>query len=234
MCPTPVSVSGDGAGQVTTGSVTDRAGNTATVTTTVSVDRTGPVVTVTGIGSGVFTTGTAPTVGCTATDSLSGLAGACTITGASNPGALGAHTVTVTATDKAGNTTTTTATWQVVYSWSGWQQPVNDTAHQDATASVFKAGSTIPLKFNLTDANGTTVTPGSAPVFLAPIQLGPTTAPVNDTGTTAPADSGTVFKATSGSWQYNWKTTGLTAGYFYKVGVRLDDGTVHYVIIALR
>jgi hypothetical protein len=227
-------VTTDTASQTVTGTVTDKAGNTAVASVTVKVDSTKPTVAVTGVTSATYTVGSAPTPSCAASDALSGLSGACAVTGASNPGAVGAHTATATATDSAGNTTTVTASWSVVYMWSGWLQPVNDTAHQGAAASVFKIGSTVPLKFNLTDVNGAAVSAASAPLWLAPVQLGAVADPINDTGVTAAPDSGQTYRNNGGTWMYNWSTKGLSSGFYYRVGALLPDGTTHYVIIALR
>ena len=37
-----------------------------------------------------------------------------------------------------------------------------------------------------------------------------------------------------GHYQYNWSTKGLQAGYYYRIGAKLDDGTTEYVYIGLR
>ena len=60
---------------------------------------------------------------------------------------MGTFTYTATATDKAGNTTTVTGTYKVIYRFDGFLQPINDTAHQvGVSTSVFKAGSTVPVE----------------------------------------------------------------------------------------
>ena len=35
-------------------------------------------------------------------------------------------------------------------------------------------------------------------------------------------------------YHYNWKTEKSQAGYYWRVGVALDDGKTYYVNIALR
>ena len=60
---------------------------------------------------------------------------------------MGEYTVTATATDKAGNTATDTVKYRVIYKWDGFRQPITDTAHDQGAVSVFKAGSTIPVKY---------------------------------------------------------------------------------------
>ena len=47
-----------------------------------------------------------------------------------------------------------------VYRFDGFLQPINDTAHQVGTStSIFKAGSTVPVKLVLKDAAGNLVQP---------------------------------------------------------------------------
>ena len=53
----------------------------------------------------------------------------------------------------------------MLYAWDGFLQPINDTAHDLGTMSRFKAGQTIPAKFDLKDANGVTVTQTVNPMF---------------------------------------------------------------------
>jgi hypothetical protein len=83
---------------------------------------------------------------------------------------VGTFNWTATATDTAGNKGTQSGTYKVVYKFSGFLQPINDTAHQTGlTTSVFKAGSTIPVKFQLKNAAGTAVQSATAPVWLTPV-----------------------------------------------------------------
>jgi hypothetical protein len=44
VCPDPVTLTSEGAGQVVTGQATDRAGNTATASVTVNIDKTAPTI----------------------------------------------------------------------------------------------------------------------------------------------------------------------------------------------
>ena len=64
--------------------------------------------------------------------------------------AVGSTTVTCNATDDAGNNATpTTFKVNVAYAWSNFLQPINVTG----TQSIFKMGSTVPVKFNPTGAS---------------------------------------------------------------------------------
>ena len=58
---------------------------------------------------------------------------------------------------------------------------------------------------------------------------------MNETAYAASPDSGSDYRydATAQQWIYNWKT-GSTAGNYWRIGVRLDDGQTYYVNIGLR
>ncbi len=43
-----------------------------------------------------------------------------------------------------------------------------------------------------------------------------------------------TFSLNNGQYQYNWSTKGLKAGYYYRIGAKLDDGTTAYVYIGLK
>jgi hypothetical protein len=109
-CPSPVTVSADGANQVVSGSAVDRAGNAASASVTVSLDSTPPAIALTAPSS-VFT----PTIALAgvATDGVSGVesvlcnGGAATVVGDSFSCivalAEGPNTVQTVASDRAGN-----------------------------------------------------------------------------------------------------------------------------------
>jgi Bacterial Ig-like domain/Bacterial Ig domain len=145
-------ISAEGANQsfTNTGSCTDKAGNTAdsATVTGINIDKTPPVVTLVGGGLadwGVYYYGFVPAgpTGCTADTAISGPDGACTVSGYST--AIGAQVVTGSATDKAGNTGTSSLHYSVNrWTLTGFYQPVSMT-----TLNTVKGGSTVPLKFNV-------------------------------------------------------------------------------------
>jgi hypothetical protein len=199
-------------------------------------DTTPPELAINGVTNGAkYPLGSAPTATCAASDAGSGLAGPCEIgVAGGNANGVGTFTVTATATDRAGNTATRTVQYRIVYRWSGLSQPVDDPAGGATSVSVFKAGSTVPAKFTLTGPDGTTIQPVSAPVWLTPVRGGPTTLPVDETVYNLPSDSGSTYRLADGHWQYNWRTDPQQAGYYWRIGVQLDDGETHTVTIALR
>jgi hypothetical protein len=170
---------------------------------------------------------------------LSGLAG-CTLvtsgTGLTSANGVGDYVYTFTATDKAGNTATKTVTLHVGYRWSGFLQPLTNTAHDLGTASVFNAGSTIPVKFQLSNASGAVVQAPVMPVWRAPVDLGPATTAGTATATSGAATVGGSFKWDSTAQQYvfTWQTPKTGAGHYYRIGVQLDSGDVYTTLIALK
>ncbi|MDP9374542.1 MAG: PxKF domain-containing protein [Chloroflexota bacterium] len=240
-CPADVMLNTDGANQSATGTAVDKAGNASQPTTVsgINIDSVKPVITLNGIAAGgVYTLGAVPAATCNATDSGSGLAGTCAVTvsgGTAN--GVGTFTYTATATDQAGNTTTQTGSYKVIYRWDGFLQPINDTAHQVGTStSIFKAASTVPAKFQLKKADGTLVQATTAPEWLTPAKGSATTATVDETLYSDPATSGSTYRwdSTSQQYVYNWGTAKNQAGYYWRIGVKLDDGQIYHVNLGLR
>jgi hypothetical protein len=238
-CPADVVLSTDGANQSIPGTATDKADNTASTTVTgINIDSIKPDISLNGIANGgIYTLGAVPMATCTASDGDSGVASCkVTVTGG-QPNGVGSFSFSATATDKAGNTTTQPGSYKVIYRWDGFQQPINDTAHQiDQAVSIFKGGSTVPVKFQLKKADGTVVQANSLPQWLNPAKGSPTTASVDEIVYSDPATAGGTYKwdSTAQQYAYNWSTKGSTVGYFYRVGVTLDDGQTYYVNLGLR
>ncbi|QNN53140.1 PxKF domain-containing protein [Nocardioides mesophilus] len=237
-CPDPVVLSDNGANSAS-GTVTDQAGNTASATVSgINIDQEKPTLTAANVNvaDGKFTLGSVPKATCTARDEVSGI-DSCTVTvtgGTAN--GVGTFSWTATAKDKAGNTTTITGSYTVIYRFDGFLQPINDTAHQVGTStSVFKAGSTVPAKFQLKRADGSVVQATVAPVWLTPLKGSAMSVPVDETVYTVSVDSGSSYRydATAQQYIYNWKTPS-TGGNYYRIGVRFDDGQTYYVNIGLR
>jgi large repetitive protein len=237
-CPADTVVKGEGNNLSATASVTDNAGNQQSGTVGgIKIDRTAPNVTVNGIADGsTYTLGAVPTPSCVAVDPLSGTAGCTGTRNGGNSNGVGSFTYTATATDSAGNTTTTEAvTYRVVYAFSGFKEPIDAPGHtSSAPTSIFKAGSTVPVKFDLRRADGSLVQPVTAPQWITPVKVSSVSAPVDESVYNDAATTGESYKAADGGWHYNWSTKGVAAGNVYKIGVRLDDGTTQTVYIGLK
>jgi hypothetical protein len=105
-------------------------------------------------------------------------------------------------------------------------------------SQIFKAGSTVPVKFQLKKADGTPIRANSDPKWITPLKGSPTTEAIDEITYTGSATDGGTFRwdATSQQYIYNWNTKSLTtpAGFYYRIGVTLDDGSTHHVNVGLR
>src|SRR5262249_12386450 len=136
-------ISSEGANQSTTRTCTDNAGNTASDTQTgINIDLTAPTL-APSVSPNPIILGGSATVSAGAADALSGLVSqSC---GAPDPTSAGTKTVPCPAADNAGNSASKSVTYQVVYNWSGFFQPVDNLP----TVNSAKAGQAIPVKFSL-------------------------------------------------------------------------------------
>ncbi|WP_414858838.1 immunoglobulin-like domain-containing protein, partial [Paenibacillus sp. Soil787] len=116
-----------------------------------NVDSTAPTIMVSGSNSLTAYLGSTYTdAGATATDNVDGdVTSSIVTTGTVDTSKEGIYSITYGVQDHAGNTAIATRTVQVinVYKFSGILQPINLDG-----SSVFKQGSTVPVKFQLTDA----------------------------------------------------------------------------------
>ena len=234
-----------GHGDSATGHAVDRADNSDSTTYgPAKVDGDAPTITLDGVqNDGVYFLGAVPAKTCAAVDvGASGLDGTCELSATGGlANGVGTWSFTATAKDKAGNVATRTGTYKVryrvVYDTAFWLQPINDTAHTTSTTtSVFKAGSTVPAKFRLTDASGKPIQANTPPAWVNPVKGSATTAAVDETVYTDPAMSGSLFtwSATDQHYGYNWGSPKNGAGFYWRIGVKLDDGTMQAVNIGLR
>ncbi|HLN61815.1 MAG TPA: hypothetical protein VK464_09710, partial [Symbiobacteriaceae bacterium] len=119
-CSDAITLTDEGRGQRVTGTATDNAGNTASITVSgINIDRTAPVVTFTGARTyGVDET---VSITCTASDALAGLVeNPCAAPLAAGPAhtfGVGTHSLTVSAEDKAGNRTEVSVEFTVMVTY---------------------------------------------------------------------------------------------------------------------
>lgn len=124
-----------------------------------------------------------------------------------------------------------------LYPWEGFLQPINDSAYQSSQkSSVFKSGSTIPVKFQLKGSDGTPVQASTAPQWLPPEKIGPMSSVVDEPIYSISGTGGTEYKwdETAQQYIYNWNTKGFAKGYWYEIYAKLDDGSTHSVVVGLR
>ena len=131
-----------------------------------------------------------------------------------------------------------TGSYRVVYAFSGFMQPINDTSHMLSTnpdVSTFKAASTVPVKFQLTNASGAPIQALSAQ-WVTPSKGAATTQAVDETVYTDQPTTGALYRwdSTAQQYIYNWGTAKNQSGFYWRLGVKLDDNQTYYVNISLR
>lgn len=229
-CSGPATVTTEGSGQVIAGSAMDIAGNSQVASVTLNIDKTPPAVNITGVTNGAtYTLGCAPTANFTATDTLSGVATSNGSLTGGNANGVGGFTYTANATDVAGNSITQAANYSVAYNFIGFLQPINNDG-----SSIFKLGSAIPIKYQLTDCNGVAITTvvGTLSIFkITDAVLGIVEEVTVDS--TGAANTDNLFRYSAPNYIYNLDTKPYTSGT-YRLQATLDDGTVHTVIISLK
>ena len=99
-------------------------------------------------------------------------------------------------------------------------------------SSIFKLGSTIPVKFQLRDAAGNFVTNAVAKLYLTKIDNAVEGSELEAVSTSA-ASTGNLFRCADNQYIFNLGTKSLTAGT-WRLTIVLDDGTSRYVDISLR
>ena len=217
-------VTSDTAGTTFTCSATDEAGNSGSRDATVKRDATAPVLTLVGgpADAATYDFGDVPAPStCTATDETSGLAAPCSV----SPGgtAVGGGTQSATVTDRAGNVSTDTRRYTVAaWGLDGFYKPVSVGS---AVVNTVKAGSTVPLKFNVLKG-GVPMTSGIGAVFSAR-KVGcdgtDVANAVEEFGTTGATTL--RYDALAGQWVQNWATPSAGKGSCYRVSMTTADGS---------
>jgi hypothetical protein len=232
--PWTASTTSEGSGvTVSSGSVTDLAGNTAT-----SIDSAGFNVDLsdpTGVAfSGTIADGASYYFGsvpaastCSANDAISGLAG-CVVSGYST--AVGAHTLTATATDNAGRTATAELTYSVLaWTLSGFYQPVD----MGGIWNTVRGGSTVPLKFEI--FAGTTELTDLDAVRTFNVNRVSCSNSATEAAIEMTTTGGTSLRydAVGGQFVQNWQTL-KQSGSCYSVTMATQDGSALTAWFKLR
>jgi hypothetical protein len=210
----------DGTGLTVGGSCTDNAGNTSSGTSaTFNFDDTNPVVSLVGgpANGGTYYFGFVPAAPtCSASDALSGIDGSCSVSGYSN--AVGGHTVTATATDKAGNTSSSSVSYTVsAWTLKGFYAPVDMGIH-----NLVKGGATVPLKFEIFAGPTELTNTGYIQTFTQKISC--TAGAGDDIEQYATGGTSLRYDTTSGQFIFNWQTV-KSAGSCYRVTMKALDGS---------
>ena len=205
----------------------DPAGNCASGTISLSIDRTAPSVSVKGVEDGaVYSLGSVPTASCIASDLTSGLVSdAVLVVSGGNGDGTGTFTAVCSAVDVAGNEAAASATYQVHYAvpGGGFQGNVD----QPPSLNTGKAGRTYAVQWQLQDGSGAYVSSLDVVVsetYKSVDCLAFAGDPSDGLVALTSGSSGLRYDATTDSYVYNWRTPS-TPGC-YKFFVILSDGNV--------
>jgi hypothetical protein len=210
--------------KIASGACEDQVGNSNSGIDSAAfkIDLMSPSVTVTGVANGAtYTLGQVPAAGCNTSDGLSGVK--ISAAESSSGGPLGSVTVTCSgAEDVAGNTNSASATYNVVYAWNGFFQPIDN----NGVYNQVNAGRTIPAKWSLGGNQGLDILAAGSP---SSVQVTcPSSAPVDALEETSTATvSGLKYDPSADQYIYNWTTLKTYAGTCRRFTVKLADDTVH-------
>ena len=114
-----------------------------------------------------------------------------------------------------------------VYQFSGFREPITTGA-----LNTVKAGSTVPVKWRLTDGNDSAVADPASFVGLTAVLTACGTGLVDDVIEATSTNTGLQYKG-NGEWQYNWKTPKGATGC-RQLRLTLGDGSVHTSAFAFK
>lgn len=140
---------------------------------------------------------------------------------------VGTTTVSATATDAAGNSSTCAFTVTVLHNFTGFFPPVGNLP----TMNTVNAGRAIPVKFSLSGNKGLNIFASGYPASgVIACNSSDPTAEVSETVTAGGSS------LTFGGDQYNyvWKTEGSWAGTCRQLVVKLNDGSEHRANFSFR
>jgi len=213
----------------------DSSGNTVSGSFTVAVrDSTPPAISVNSPLERTYLLNQSVASSYTCTDNASGVQnciGSVPNGGHVNTASLGLQSFVVTASDFAGNSNSVTKSYSVSYAGGGTclgapghqiLQPIN----ADGT-SVFKRGSSVPVKFRVCDGTGESIgTPGVVTDFrLVRTVAGTASLAVNEPVDSTTPDATFRWSATDRQWIFNISTKALSANVTYVYLVTLNDGS---------
>ncbi|MDQ1639500.1 MAG: hypothetical protein QOF62_2839 [Pyrinomonadaceae bacterium] len=218
-----------------TWSATDGSNNTTTATQTVTViDNTPPTiscpanVTVYLPLNSTATSRTVTYAAATASDNCPGT----TIAYSNASGSVfpvGPTTVTVTATDASGNSSSCQFTVTVLYNFTGFFSPIDN----PPIINSMKAGQAAPVKFSLSGNKGLNIFASNSPSSVqVSCQSG---AVISEVSETVNAGSSSLsYNATSDQYNYVWKTDSSWKNTCRQLSVTLNDGSTHIATFSFK
>ncbi|MCL9971872.1 MAG: PxKF domain-containing protein, partial [Candidatus Pacebacteria bacterium] len=160
----------------------------------------------------------------------------CTTT-ATSSSPVGVYTITCTVgtlqSDYYTFDTFVAGTLTINYTFKGFLKPINNSV---LNPSIFKAGTVVPVKFELLNAEGESIQATNPPEWVEPVQGEPLAAKRNEKKRSKKPTRGGLYewRPKQQNYQYNWDTKGYEPGYWYEVSVKLDDGTIKTIMIGLK
>lgn len=118
---------------------------------------------------------------------------------------------------------------EIVDYFNGFLPPINNDG-----SSIFKLGSTVPVKFQLRDVNGNFISTAVAKIFVSKVSNNVVGTDLEASSTSA-ATTGNLFRydPTGNQYIFNLSTKSLTKGT-WQIKVVIDDGVTRTVNISLR
>ena len=114
-----------------------------------------------------------------------------------------------------------------IYQFGGFREPVTA-----GVVNTVKAGSTVPVKWRITDANGNPVSDPASFVGLVAAVTTCATGLTEDAIETTSSNTGLQYLG-NGVWQFNWKTPKTSTGC-RQLRLTLADGSVHTAAFAFK
>jgi hypothetical protein len=217
--PSDVILTQEGVGLSASATAVDNAGNSTEVTVgDINIDKTTPVVEISGItdGASYFIGNTIPQINYTATDSLSEIDQVVADYVSENRN-IGKIVYAVAATDRAGNKTTKSISYSVVYDFT-WKSPA-------LKRELTKVGKALPLEFVIRDGAGKIATTTHTSLVVKNMTNGQTgDALINLTD---------VFELKNRRYRYELSTKELPKGD-YQIVVSTDDEVPQILDITIK
>ncbi len=213
------------------GSCQDNAGNTGTTSFgPVLIDTTTPSVMITSPSAQTYVLSQqiSPTFSCG--DNSGGDTTTCTATPSATPytaTAVGPATFSLQALDQAGNTSSASVNYLVIYNFSGFQSPLqnavmlnppNAQTPQPGDSGSFTIGTTIPVAWQLQDASNTYISDPTTLTSIVAIPNPACTGAISGSGivlyNASTGQSAFSYDNTNNRFIFNWNTSGMTAGCY--------------------
>jgi hypothetical protein len=239
FCPEPVILNQSGVNQSVTGEAVNGAGIKNTIKVSgINIDLEAPIVKISELVNGfVYKTGAVPTPTATAEDGLSGIDKSTPFQtwyyGMTDNG-VGWQNYHVTAHDNAGNPGSHEVSFKVEYFFGSFVEISGASGKKDANdINVYETGKPLTVKFQLKNADGsiTQIKNPSLIKWLAPVKGNQLSGIPGEFSDGVACDS---YGWEDGMLVYRWNTTADMAGYYWKIGIALDDGQIVTLVIGLE